>query len=666
MGHEARLGLFSGDRLEYRFCSPGWKKAQRAVPLATLVEQARAIDPRQCRRLTFGDTPLAHPDFAALVAECRALGLRHFALETDGRPLAKPGVVEALIEQGFEKVFVVAGGIRKRVHETVLQDDGFVEAIEGLRRVATSALDLYVVAPILKWTEDDLEPLLDYLLLMGADHDDSASPKPRLTGFLLWVPEVGNVPPAFHRVLLSHEKQAKIAARVFAACARQQIEYGFFTKRGLLPCAAGGALDRFGTVFFDRLAYLKHNPNEARERFERVAACASCSLEQSCPGVDAAYLAAFGAAEIAPIPLEISMDWKLKRINRLEERGVKSVSAFENDVEDRGRSLLRINGHCNMSCSFCFIDRTVPDFETEGLIRSIDELAAKNLDHLVLSGGEPTLHPDLDAMIAHAKALGFRTIEIQSNGVKAAEMDYARKLADAGLNKITVSLHSVDPEHSDKITRLPNAFGKTMQAMHNFRKLGVLTQVAHVITKSNFTELPQTVRFLREEFPEESGRLSICFGIAQPISDLVYTWVMPQFDEVRPFMRQALDYCLDTDVGFGGMIGQGGYPPCMLDGDLRYYERNLIHIYKSEDADEQFYKAPRCKECSFDAWCLGVRKYYVETYGDAEIKPFKADMESLSPGNLTIATRPDDSAPLPQPPRRPEDKLIQIGRRPSA
>src|SRR5262249_28696518 len=160
--------------------------------------------------------------------------------------------------------------------------------------------------------------------------------------------------------------------------------------------------------------------------------------------------------------------WKLKRINRLEQREFKNVSSFENEVENLGRSLIRINGHCNMSCAFCFIDRTVPDFETEGLKRSIEAMAKQNLDHIVLSGGEPTLHPDLPALVAHARALGFRTIEMQSNGVKAADMAYARTLADAGLNKVTVSLHSIDPDHSDKITRLPQAFGKTIKAMHNF------------------------------------------------------------------------------------------------------------------------------------------------------------------------------------------------------
>ena len=72
-----------------------------------------------------------------------------------------------------------------------------------------------------------------------------------------------------------------------------------------------------------------------------------------------------------------------------------------------------------------------------------------------------------------------------------------------------------------------------------------------------------------------------------------------------------------------GIIGQGGYPPCMLDGELKYYELLLEKIYRSDDHDKQFYKADRCSECSFDPYCVGVRRQYIDTYGDDEIKPFQ-------------------------------------------
>ncbi len=617
VARQAQLGLFEGDPIEHRFYNPSWRKTRRPVPLPALLEKARAIDPAECRRLTFRDAPLAHPDFAALVKECRALGLSGLEVETDGVPLASAGAVEALAEQGFETVFVFAAGLRRPVHDAVMRDDAFAEAFEGLRLAAASTLRVYVVAPLLKWTEKDLVPFAEYLALMERPP----------AGLFLYPPEPRNVPAQAHALLLSQGEQARVAAQVFSTCQRHRLEYGFFRDLAPLPCAAGGALDRFGTVFFNRLSVLKHKA-EHEERHVRVEACATCSLQQSCPGVDAAYLSAFGDRELKPVPLEVSMDWKLKPIHSLDRRGLKSVSAFENDTESNGRSLLRINGHCNMSCSFCFIDRTVSDLDTGELLRAIDALAARHLDHLVLSGGEPTIHPDLPALIRHASRLGFRTVEIQTNGVKLASPEYAKELADSGLTKITVSLHSADPEHSDKITRLPKAFDKTVRAIHNARALGLETQVAHVISKSNYRELPDTVRFLREEFPPGGGSLSICFGIAQPISDLVYTWVMPTFDEVKPYMRRALDYCLEHGVGFGGMIGQGGYPPCMLDGDLRYYEMNLVNIYKSGGSGD-FHKPERCRECSFDRFCPGVRRYYVDTYGDGEIRPFRADVDAL-------------------------------------
>jgi sulfatase maturation enzyme AslB (radical SAM superfamily) len=281
-----------------------------------------------------------------------------------------------------------------------------------------------------------------------------------------------------------------------------------------------------------------------------------------------------------------------------------------------------------MSCSFCFVDRTAPDFDVEQLQREIEQMARGGTRHLVLSGGEPTLHPGLADLFRFAKSLdAFDVIEMQSNGVKCADMEYARELVEAGLNKVTFSLHSIDPEHSDAITRLPKAFGKTIQAIHNFRELGILTQIAHVLTKANYQELPGTVRYLRREFPADGGHLSICLAIAQGISDLVFEWVIPTFTEIKPFVSDALDFCLETDVGFGGMIGQGGYPPCMLDGEMRYYEGVLDKVFKSADSGDQFYKPDKCKECSFDPYCLGPRRSYVEHYGDAEIKPFRAQID---------------------------------------
>ncbi len=415
---EVRINLFHGDRLEYRFCTPTWRQTRSAVPLAEVLQQVEAVDARRCQRLLLGESALAHPDFDRILARCVERELKGIAVETDGRPLTAERLA-SLKERGVEKLFVVCGGARRSVHEQTMQDPGcFMEAMDGLKRAAASGLALYVIVPVLRWTVRDLDPLLEWARALDGN----------LKGFLLALPETGQVPAPMHKVLLSYAEQAEAARRVFDECRRWKIEWGFTTRRGVLPCAAGGALDRFGTVFFDRITYLRHAP---AEEFARVAACETCSMNQSCPGVEPAYAEAFGVEGLAPIPLEVSMDWNLKRANTLEKRDFKNVSDFDNENEGNGRALLRINGHCNMSCAFCFVDRTVPDFDADDILGQIDRMAKRDPSHLVLSGGEPTLHPALPRFIARGKELGFRTIEIQTNGVKAAVPEYAKVLADA-------------------------------------------------------------------------------------------------------------------------------------------------------------------------------------------------------------------------------------------
>jgi len=609
--YEHRLFLAPGAP-QHRFSTPQWRSRALFTPAALLLEQAKGVDPATCQRFVFtGNAALLHPEFEQIVEGCAALGLKHFVLETDAAPLAQPGLVERLGKLGFEQLSVVVGGVREKVHDAVMQDPGaFKSAIEGLTAALRSSAKLYVEFPLLRANAADAEPLLEALLQMGG----------KLHGFMFVLPDLDQVTPATRaKLLLRADEQAEVVSKVFRLAQGNRVEYGLSTKRGISPCAAGGKLDRFATVFHDRFNFFKSGRGGD---VTRVDACKSCSLTNSCNGVENAYLETFGEAGLASVPLEVSMNWKLRRLNLLEKFDYQNVSPFKNDAPVDQRGLLRINGHCNMSCAFCFVDRTAPDFDADQLAQEIDAMAKAGIAHLVLSGGEPTLHPALPELIARSKRLGFKTVEVQTNGVYLADKAYAQKLVDAGLTKATLSLHSTDPEHSDEITRLPGAFPKTIKGMQHLRELGVLTQVAHVITKANYKELPKTVRFLRETFPESSGHLSICFAIAQGISDLVFHWVIPTFEEIRPYFKEALDYCLDTGVGFGGMIGQGGFPPCMLDGDMRYYENVLDKVFRSTDADKQFFKPAKCRDCEFDAWCLGPRKAYVDHYGEGEIKPF--------------------------------------------
>lgn len=100
--------------------------------------------------------------------------------------------------------------------------------------------------------------------------------------------------------------------------------------------------------------------------------------------------------------------------------------------------LFEITGRCNLACPVCFADsgKSAPPFAP--LASLIDELAwiREHAGEVVLqlSGGEPTLHPDLPALTREAGRL-FPAVQLNTNGLALAERPgLAHALAAAGLS----------------------------------------------------------------------------------------------------------------------------------------------------------------------------------------------------------------------------------------
>lgn len=554
-----------------------------------------------------GSDPLEHPDFARLLEQCPPRSRGRTKLLTDGFGLARPAAIELLERSGVDEVQVVMPTMDAALWGAVMRSLVRFEACaRGLENAARSSLSTYVIVPLLRLRSSlrHLEGLLDRL-------DDLP-----IHGVLVALPELERVPPPLHDLLPSHPDASAAMSRVFERTRARRREIGVFERQPIPPCAADRQLDSYGDLFNQRLRHLSaHGAKGVR----RVEACTDCELAQSCPGIDDAYVRSRGDGGLRPITVAEANGWYTKPINRLEEIQYTRVSPFDSQRAGK-RGLLRINGHCNMGCSFCFVDLSHPNVPEERLMAEVDRLAQGGVTHLVLSGGEPSLHPALPRLIERARERGMTDVEVQTNGVRFARREYTERVVRAGLTTACVSLHSSDAAESDAITKQPDAFAKTVQAMHTFRELGVWTRVSHVINKLNYEDVPRFVRWLRAEFPD--GMLDICFARAQEISSQTSPWILPSFAEIKPHVRAALDYCLDHDIAFSGLIGQGGYPPCMLDGDLRYYEDAMDQIHRDAGGSSDFVKAERCSACSFDAHCVGVRRAYVRRHGDEEMRPF--------------------------------------------
>ena len=104
---------------------------------------------------------------------------------------------------------------------------------------------------------------------------------------------------------------------------------------------------------------------------------------------------------------------------------------------------------CNLSCTYCNeFDEHSPPIATDALLRRIDRLAALGTGIITLSGGEPLLHPDLDAIVARIRAHGAIATLI-TNGYLLSR-DRIARLNRAGLDHLQISIDNVVPDDVSK------------------------------------------------------------------------------------------------------------------------------------------------------------------------------------------------------------------------
>jgi MoaA/NifB/PqqE/SkfB family radical SAM enzyme len=104
---------------------------------------------------------------------------------------------------------------------------------------------------------------------------------------------------------------------------------------------------------------------------------------------------------------------------------------------------------CNLDCAYCNeYDRVSEPVPLDAMLRRIDKLADLGCSIITLSGGEPTLHPELDAIIGRIREHGAIATLI-TNGLLLTP-DRIRKLNLAGLDYLQISIDNVQPDGTSK------------------------------------------------------------------------------------------------------------------------------------------------------------------------------------------------------------------------
>jgi MoaA/NifB/PqqE/SkfB family radical SAM enzyme len=153
---------------------------------------------------------------------------------------------------------------------------------------------------------------------------------------------------------------------------------------------------------------------------------------------------------------------------------------------------------CNLRCRMCGVRLDARlELPLEKLAVAARSLKELGVFCVSLSGGEPLLREDLAEIVRLFCGMDF-DVRVLTNGTLARE-PLIRRLADAGLREVSVSLHSLDPEKQDSINGTSGSHAAILESLRLFARAlqgpGRILLINTVVSPVNIAELPALAAF---------------------------------------------------------------------------------------------------------------------------------------------------------------------------
>jgi len=296
---------------------------------------------------------------------------------------------------------------------------------------------------------------------------------------------------------------------------------------------------------------------------------------------------------------------------------------------------------CNLKCSHCYINANTGEYNDELTTaeskKLIDQLSEVSRPLLILSGGEPILRKDLFELVRYGTQKGLR-MGLGSNGA-LIDGEVAKKLKEAGIKTVSISLDSSVPERHDEFRGVKGSWQKAIDAIKALRENGILVQVNTTLTQQNYSDI-DNIMTLAENLGVENFHLFFLVPTGRgakmaDISPALYeTMIKTTFAKtakhklnVRPscapqFMRIAKDMHLDMRQWIRGCIAGMYYCRVFPNGEVTpcpYLPVKLGNIREKSFKDIWFgseiftsLRNPatlkgKCGECNYRSLCGGCR-----------------------------------------------------------
>jgi Fe-coproporphyrin III synthase len=173
----------------------------------------------------------------------------------------------------------------------------------------------------------------------------------------------------------------------------------------------------------------------------------------------------------------------------------KTVSFSKNAVN----VFFHILTGCNLSCRHCYINpdqhgqEPLPIETIEAWLATFARRSRQA--NVIFLGGEPTLHPDLSRAVKSARALGYTSITIDTNGYLFN--DFLNRIRPDDVDFLSFSLDGATPETNDAI-RGTGSFRRCTDGIREAVSKGFHTSLIYTVSRENLHELGQMPDLLKE------------------------------------------------------------------------------------------------------------------------------------------------------------------------
>jgi uncharacterized Fe-S cluster-containing radical SAM superfamily protein len=226
------------------------------------------------------------------------------------------------------------------------------------------------------------------------------------------------------------------------------------------------------------------------------------------------------------------------------------------------KALIKVGYGCNDHCTFCHtLDVRHVDAPADEIDRKIDRARALGHTMVVLSGGEPTIRPEL---VRWARRVAARDMDLGlvTNGRVLSYPAVVAELLALRLRYVYLSLHGGSRTIHNRLVRA-DAFAETHGALAQLSGHGLDLKVNCVVTLQNVDHLRGVVDAV---LPYPDATLK--FSMVEPKGGgaALFAALSPRVSDAAARVVDAIEYGLARAGAGGPRFAHGGFPLCLMPG----------------------------------------------------------------------------------------------------